>query len=142
MGHAGVWGRISFCPKRRHTPLLRLTRALGRSPQKYRRTMPKQLSPSHALRSARGLRHLPALSGFFCSGKSANFAAPALPIGVGNTCVGLVRACRRTYAWFVRRGFNSSARPNHSFNRKQWGMPSFGPPFHYGPNAAIPHCSG
>ena len=30
MGHAAVWGSISFCPKRRHTPLLRLTRTLGR----------------------------------------------------------------------------------------------------------------
>lgn len=37
---------------------------------------------------------------------------------------------------------NCAVRPNHSFNRKQWGMPSFGPPFHYGPNAVIPHCSG
>ena len=37
---------------------------------------------------------------------------------------------------------SSLERPNHSFNRKQWGMPSFGPPFHYGPNAVIPHCSG
>lgn len=29
-------------------------------------------------------------------------------------------------------------RHNHSFNRKQWGIPSFGAPFHSGP----PHCSG
>ena len=29
VGHAAVWGSISFCPKRRHTPLLRLTRTLG-----------------------------------------------------------------------------------------------------------------
>lgn len=29
MGHAAVWGSISFCPKRRHTPLLRLTRTLS-----------------------------------------------------------------------------------------------------------------
>ena len=36
----------------------------------------------------------------------------------------------------------AAASSNHSFNRKQWGMPSFGPPFHSGPNAAIPHCSG
>jgi hypothetical protein len=34
------------------------------------------------------------------------------------------------------------ARPNHSFNRKQWGMPLSGPPFHYGPASVIPHCSG
>lgn len=39
-------------------------------------------------------------------------------------------------------GSLSRVGPNHSFNRKQWGMPSFGPPFHYGPNAGIPHCSG
>jgi hypothetical protein len=32
--------------------------------------------------------------------------------------------------------------PNLSFNRKQRGMPPFGPPFHYGPNVVIPHCSG
>ena len=30
--------------------------------------------------------------------------------------------------------------PNQSFNRKQWGMPPFGAPFHSAPNAVIPHC--
>ena len=35
-----------------------------------------------------------------------------------------------------------SPRPNHSFTRKHWGMPPFGPPFHSGPNAVVPHCSG
>ena len=31
MGHAAVWDSISFWPKRRHTPPLRLTRTLGRA---------------------------------------------------------------------------------------------------------------
>ena len=35
-----------------------------------------------------------------------------------------------------------AAPPNHSFNRKQWGMPPFGATFHSAPNVVMPHCSG
>ena len=42
----------------------------------------------------------------------------------------------------VRSAAARSMRPNHSFNREQWGMPPFGAPFHSAPNVVIPHCSG
>ena len=43
---------------------------------------------------------------------------------------------------YLRNGTVAPVTPNHSFNRKQWGMPSFGVPFHSAPNAVMPHCSG
>jgi hypothetical protein len=83
-----------------------------------------------------------------CSGPQALFLANA---GSGRP---LLRSARGSSPKSPRRFFvkavdlgavpNSQpvARPNHSFNRKQWGTPSFGAPFHSAPNAGIPHCSG
>ena len=34
------------------------------------------------------------------------------------------------------------ATPNHSLNRTHCGVPAFGPPFHSGPNAVTPQCTG
>jgi hypothetical protein len=42
----------------------------------------------------------------------------------------------------VRKLEFESGGSNHSFNRKQWGMPPFGAPFHSAPNVVMPHCSG
>ena len=44
MGHAAVWGSISLCPKRRHTPLLRLTRTLGITNTKKEQTVSVDLA--------------------------------------------------------------------------------------------------
>jgi hypothetical protein len=74
--------------------------------------MLKQLSPLQVSRRARGSRHLSAQSVFFCSGKSANVAAPALQIGRGNTSVVRWPAFRPTHTGFVPRGVNSSKGPN------------------------------
>jgi hypothetical protein len=49
-----------------------------------------------------------------------------------------VHRCRQAQFY----GRQPKVRSNLSFNRKQWGMPSFGAPFHSAPNAVIPHCSG
>ena len=142
MGHAAVWASISLWPSRRHTPLFRLTRTLGRPRTKTERTMLRHFSPLHASSRSRGPRLLSAPSAFFGIAKSAISVVQSPQIGRQNTCRSLLPAFRQTGSWFVRRIFSSVQRPNHSFNRKQWGMPSFGAPFHSAPNAVIPHCSG